>query len=43
MSNLVGVFIVGGMYGMPPPPMNRYGLGIAMGPAAAAAMVFITV
>ncbi|RID55311.1 hypothetical protein BRARA_G02579 [Brassica rapa] len=29
----------GGMYGMPPPPMNRYGLGIAMGPAAAAAMM----
>ncbi|WZZ67983.1 hypothetical protein YC2023_079353 [Brassica napus] len=29
----------GGMYGMPPPPMNRYGLGMAMGPAAAAAMM----
>ncbi|XP_024007381.1 ranBP2-type zinc finger protein At1g67325 isoform X2 [Eutrema salsugineum] len=28
----------GGMYGMPP-PMDRYGLGMPMGPAAAAAMM----
>ena len=30
-----------GMYGMPPPPMDRYGFGMAMSPAAAAAMVCI--
>ncbi|CAH8362861.1 unnamed protein product [Eruca vesicaria subsp. sativa] len=29
----------GGMYGMPPPPMDRYGFGMAMSPAAAAAMM----
>lgn len=30
-----------GMYGIPPPPMDRYGFGMAMSPAAAAAMVCI--
>lgn len=47
VSNLAGAllgffFLSGGMYGMPP-PMDRYGLGMAMGPGAAAAMVCITV
>ncbi|CAN7087102.1 unnamed protein product [Brassica oleracea var. botrytis] len=28
-----------GMYGIPPPPMDRYGFGMAMSPAAAAAMM----